>query len=371
MGYDIHAEEGWVNRGNLYRMKELMKRAEAGDRMTMTFLGGSITQGSVSSQYTNCYAYLVYEWFVKKFPKTAFTYINAGVGGTTSQFGVARADEDVLLYKPDFTVIEFSVNDDNTDFFQETYEGLIRKIYGSKYEPAVLLVHNMFYHTGISAEEKHREVGAYYDLPSVSMKTSIYPQVIAGAVPVRDITPDDLHPNTAGHALLAEVITNFLEKVYEQRMEPEEKPAIPEKSLTRNAYEKARRYQNDNSTPICDGFEADNTLQKYVNDMFRGGFTAWRKGASIRFEVEGTELAVQYRKSVRKPAPIAIAIVDGKEENGIILDANFDETWGDCLYMESLANHIEDKKHTVEVKIIETHEDDAVPFYLVSIIASH
>lgn len=371
MGYDVQAEKGWVNRGNLYRMKELMKRAEEGDRMTMTFLGGSITQGSVSSQYTNCYAYLVYEWFVKKFPKTAFTYINAGVGGTTSQFGVARADEDILLYRPDFTIIEFSVNDDNTDFFQETYEGLIRKIYGSKYEPAVLLVHNMFYHTGISAEEKHREIGSYYALPSVSMKTSIYPQVVAGAVPVREITPDDLHPNTAGHELLAEVIIDFLEKVYEQRNESEEKADMPEKPLTVNAYERVKRYQNYNSSPICKGFKADLTLKKYVNDMFRDGFTAGEKGASICFEVEGTEIAVQYRKSVRKPAPVAVAIIDGDEANGIILDANFEETWGDCLYIETIAHHIENKKHTVEVKLIETHEEDEVPFYLVSIIASH
>ena len=97
MGYEIHAEKGWVNRGNLYRLKELMRRAERGDRMTLAFLGGSITQGSVSSQYTNCYAYLVYDWFVRRFPKTAFTYVNAGVGGTTSQFGVARVDEDVTM----------------------------------------------------------------------------------------------------------------------------------------------------------------------------------------------------------------------------------------------------------------------------------
>ncbi len=42
MGYEIHAENGWVNRGNLYRMKQLMKRAKAGGRMTLAFLGGSI-----------------------------------------------------------------------------------------------------------------------------------------------------------------------------------------------------------------------------------------------------------------------------------------------------------------------------------------
>ena len=93
MGYEICAEKGVVNRGNLYRLRELMRRAERGDRMTLVFLGGSITQGSVSSQYTNCYAYLVYDWFVRRFPKTAFTYVNAGVGGTTSQFGVARVEE--------------------------------------------------------------------------------------------------------------------------------------------------------------------------------------------------------------------------------------------------------------------------------------
>ena len=53
MAYNVHAEQGWVNRGSLYRLKELMKRAEAGDKMTLAFLGGSITQGSLSSQHTN------------------------------------------------------------------------------------------------------------------------------------------------------------------------------------------------------------------------------------------------------------------------------------------------------------------------------
>lgn len=371
MAYEVHADRGWVNRGNLHRIKELMKRAEAGDRMAMTFLGGSITQGSVSSQYTNCYAYLVFDWFVKKFPKTAFTYINAGVGGTTSQFGVARAEDDILLYKPDFAIIEFSVNDENTDFFKETYEGLVRKIYGSAYEPAVLLVHNICYDTGISAEEKHREIGAYYNLPSVSMKTTIYPEIVSGAIPAREITPDDLHPNTEGHALLAEVITDFLEKVYEQRKEQEAAFPMPQKPLTANAYEHAVRHQNYNTKPVCKGFEADSTLKKYVNDMFRNGWTAREQGASISFEVEGSEIAVQYRKSVNKPAPVAIAIVDHDEKNAVVLDANFEETWGDCLFIQTVANHIENKKHTVEIKLIETHEEDAVPFYLVSVITSY
>ncbi len=370
MGYEVHAEKGWVNRGNLYRLKELMKRAERGDRLTLAFLGGSITQGSVSTQYTNCYAYLIYEWFVRRFPKTAFTYVNAGVGGTTSQFGAARVEEDVLLYKPDFVIIEFSVNDDNNQFFQETYESLVRKVYGNTYQPAVLLVHNICYDTGVSAEEKHCIIGAHYQIPSVSMKTTVYPEVVSGAIPNREITPDDLHPNSMGHELVAEVIADCLDKIYMERWDEEEENPLPE-PLTANAYEHARRYQNHNCDVLCNGFTADTTLQKYVNDMFCNGWTASERGASITFEVAGTEIAVQYRKSVNKPAPVAVAVVDSDEEHAVVLDANFEETWGDCLHIDTVAHHIQNGVHSVEIRLTETHEQDAVPFYLVSVIGSY
>ena len=369
MGYDVHAEKGFVNRGNLYRMKKLMRRARQGDRITLAFLGGSITQGSVSSQYTNCYAYLVYDWFVRRFPKTAFTYVNAGVGGTTSQFGVSRVEEDVLAFKPDFVIIEFSVNDDNTDFYQETYEGLVRKVYGNKFAPAVLLVHNIFYDSGISAEEKHREIGMHYQLPSVSMKPTVYEQVASGVIQNREITPDDLHPNSEGHALLAEVITHCLDNIYRQ-MDEEEQPFPTPDPLTKNAYEGVDRLQNHNCHPVCEGFSEDNTPKKYVNDMFCGGWTASKEGAKITFEVEGSEIAVQYRKSVKHPAPVAVAVVDGDEANRITLDANFEETWGDCLHIDTLAHHIPMGVHRVEIRLTQTHEDDAVPFYLVSLIVS-
>ncbi len=369
MGYDVHAEKGWVNRGNLYRMKELMRRAKNGDRLTLAFLGGSITQGSVSSQYTNCYAYLVYDWFVKRFPKTAFTYVNAGVGATTSQYGVARVEKDVLAYKPDFVIIEYSVNDEDTEFFQETYEGLIRRVYGNDFSPAILLVHNIFYNTGVSTEDKHRQIGAHYRLPSVSMRPTIYKEVACGHITARDITPDDLHPNTEGHALVAEVITDCLDKIYQQ-MDEEEAPFPMPQPLTKNAYENAKRYQNYNSTPVCEGFTAEHTLQKYVNDLFCQGWTASQKGAKICFQTEGTEAAVQYRKSVKLPAPVAVAVVDGDEGNAVVLDANFDETWGDCLYIQTIAHHMAPGTHQVEIRLKETHENDAVPFYLVSVITA-
>ena len=46
---------------NLARLKECMKRAERGEHLTLGFLGGSITEGSLSSSPEMCYAYLVYK----------------------------------------------------------------------------------------------------------------------------------------------------------------------------------------------------------------------------------------------------------------------------------------------------------------------
>lgn len=104
--------------------------------------------------------------------------------------------------------------------------------------------------------------------------------------------------------------------------------------------------------------------------MFRQGFTARNLGDRITFRIEGTGVAVQYRKSVQKPAPIARVVVDGCQENAVLLDANFQEDWGDCLYIDTVLFHGERKLHQVEITIVEAHENDAVPFYLVSVIGS-
>lgn len=360
----IDCEKGMVNRGNWYRIQQVMQRAERGEKITLGFLGGSITQGSLASKQENCYASRVFKWWSEAFPNVNF--INAGIGGTTSQFGVARVEEDLLRYHPDIIFVEFSVNDDCSSFFRETYEGLVRRILSSG--AALMLIHNVRYDNMESAEDIHLEIGKHYALPCVSMKSTIYPLVAAGEIPNRQITPDDLHPNDEGHRLVASVIVSYLEKIRCSGMDkkPKELPA----PLTDNQYASSHRYQNHNANPAMEGFVPDHTPQEHITQMFRRGFTAWHKGERITFWVEGTGVAVQYRKSVRKPTPIARAVVDDCLETSVLLDGNFQEDWGDCLYIDTILFHGEKKLHKVEITITEDHEDDAVPFYLVSVIGS-
>ena len=222
----IEYERGISNPGNLYRMKKLMARAEAGETLNIGFLGGSITQGCLASAPELCYAYRVFQWWEKTFPQAKFHYINAGIGGTTSHFGTARAESDLLSHKPDFVIIEFSVNDESTEFFRETYEGLVRRVWQDENEPAVMLVHNVYYNNGGNAQIMHGQIARHYQLPAVSMQSSIYPEVVAGRIPNREITEDDLHPNDKGHELVASVITYALDKIRMAQTDDEE-PEFP------------------------------------------------------------------------------------------------------------------------------------------------
>lgn len=376
LDYGVDLKKGILNEGRLYRIKNVMKKARRGEDVVIGFLGGSITQGCLSSTPETCYAYLVYKWWCDRFPDADIKYVNAGIGGTTSQFGVARADSDLLSHDIDFTVVEFSVNDDNNEHFLETYEGLIRKIYAYKTEPAILIVNSVRYDDGVNAEEQHIKIGKAYGIPCVSMKPTVYAKVLDKTFVSRDVTEDDLHPNDLGHRLMADVIISFLETVYNAHDAADSESDINIKDVTpvsQNGYEGSVRYQNYNCKDIMtfnNGFTADNEKQNDIREIFRHGWTADKTGARICFEVEGSCIGVQYRKSVNKPAPIARAIIDGDSQNAVILDGNFDETWGDSLHLDTLAEHLPYGKHTVEIELTKTHSEDKVPFYLTSVIVS-
>lgn len=369
VNYGICPELGVENKGSWRRIKKVMKKGEQGEPLTVAFIGGSITQGSLASSLEKTYSYQVFKWWKEKFPKSGAAYLNGGIGGTDSQFGAARVKNHILKQNPDFIVVEFSVNDKNTSHFKETFEGLIRQIYKSPSEPAILIVNNVFYDTGENAQHQHNAIGKAYGIPCISMKGAVYPKVADGTVKAEKITPDHLHPNDEGHRLVAFVITDFLEKVYRERKTAEASYSMPG-PVTKNRYEYSVRLQNWYDEVEMEGFGPDIGESASQNPIFKNGWTAEQEGDFIRFHTKGSSLAVQYLKSIHKPLPKAIAIVDGKEENAVLLDGNFEETWGDCLYLQTLLEQEEADFHTVEIRIVESHKEDTAPFKLVSFIVS-
>lgn len=364
------------------RLKNLMKRAANGESLVIGFLGGSITQGSLSSTPKNCYAYLVYEWWKKSFPNAAFSFVNGGIGGTTSHYGGARAWKDVICYRPDIVTVDFSVNDDANEFFEETYEGTLRRLLAAPSAPAVVVLNNVFYDTGKNAQDYHNRIADHYGIPHVSIKDTVYPDVESGKIVRADITPDNLHPNDKGHRLVADEICKLLDSIkaeveeetiagenIEGKSTKTEASVLLPAPLTENAYEHSRLIQIQDNEAILDGFLVDPIEKKGMLDIFKNGWTAAHTNDKISFEIECSCLAVQYRKSVQQPVPKAKAVIDGDEEHAVILDGNFTEDWGDCLYLEPLLHHAEKKVHRIEITVTDA-KDIVRPFYLVSLIVS-
>lgn len=350
---------------NLARLKRCMRRAEEGGELTLGFFGGSITQDCAATVHENCYAYRVFRWWEETFPAAKFHYVNGGIGGTISHFGAARVVPDLLIYQPDFVVVDFSVNDIENPLHRETYEGLLRRILSWPSAPAVLLLNNIYYDTGYTDEDCHNQLGDWYGLPHVSVRDTIYRRMLAGELRREQLTADGLHPNDFGHGLLAGEIIALLEQVRTEPDAPKTEPPLPA-PLTANAYEHARRLTIREASPILNGFIADPAEKLGHLDCFKNGWIGQRPGDSIRFTVKASCIAVQYRKTVRRPALAARAVLDGGEP--VLLDGNFSEDWGDCLSITPLLHHGPNCSHTLEITVLDAAGETLTPFYLLGLI---
>lgn len=361
------AEDALVVHGSFARLKKLMRRAKEGEKLCIGFLGGSITQGSLASAPEKCYAALVFQWWKEKFPQSEFTFVNAGIGGTNSLFGAARAQTDLLQYRPDFAVVDFTVNDDNTAFFQETFEGVLRELWLDENAPAVMVLNNAFYDDGRNAQERHNQVAQAYQIPCVSVRESLYRLICDGTYAAADVTPDNLHPNDKGHRFLADMLIYPLEQAYQDIENDEEEPKCPS-PVTNNRFEHAKRYQAANSEAKLNGFQSDTREKRELLDLYKCGWMGCNPGDQIVFDLKCSHISVQFLRAVKRDRLTAEAVVDGDEAHAVFLDGNFDEDWGDCLALQTVFESGQRGGHTLKITIRDTELSGAKPFYLVSVI---
>lgn len=364
---DSYQERAIIRSKNLSRIEDVMERAANGEEITIGYIGGSITMGSGASNNSKCYASLVSDWWTTTYPDATFTVVNAGIGATDSKFACARCEDDLLSYEPDFVIVEFSVNDGTDTTFSESYESLVRMILDAPSEPAVLILNMVTYDTGYSAQDTHNVVAFRYNLPVVSMKTSIYQDIEDGILKATDVSSDMTHPNDQGHAYASEIITYFLEKVRLHGFEDNcyEPYSLPEPTRTLTSMN-SKRIQGMDLNPELSGFILDTEEQNGITDIFKKGFYASDEGAYIKCTVEGSIIILQYRITKDMTAPSAEVIIDSDEDNPIMIQSNEEGGWGDWLCLTTVYQGT-DEEHTVELRLTENGDK---PFYLVSVITA-
>lgn len=353
---DAMYERAVVSEGNKARLAKAMKKAANGEDITVGVIGGSITQGSSATDHNNCYAELFHKYWVEKFPQSNVNFVNAGIGGTNSYLGVHRVDTQLLDSKPDAVIVEFSVNDTDKLMNKYSYDSLVRKILNCDSQPAVMLLFTT-QEDGTSLWETHKEIGAAYDLPMLSYRAVVYPEVSAGTLDWKDISPDNIHPNDEGHKLIGQLVSRYLDSVYDDLDNIDvSSVAFDTPAYTADYYKDAKMLGASDITPQeISGFEQGGN--SVYPELFPDNFVTEGEGY-LKFETECKCLGFFYLKKVDGKGGKYDVYVDGERKG--TLDADFKGGWGNYGETQQILISKDSEKHTVEIKLAEGSTNTAL-----------
>lgn len=335
-----------VNPGNTARLADAMKRAQAGEKITIGTIGGSITQGTAASTTDERYANRALQWWAKTFPKAQLDFVNAGIGATDSYIGVHRVDADLLSKKPDVVIVEFSVNDTDAALNLQTYDSLVRKILQAENHPAVILLFTT-QEDGTSLQDTHMQIGSAYNLPMISYKNAVLPEIEAGKFTWKDISPDNIHPNSVGHGIIGELLWSYFNSVYAKLDQIDTSDlTFTATPVTKDLYAKGQLLDSKTLTPkTMQGFE-----QAEVSNQFPNDWTT-KEGGELTFEVTGSNIGVLYYKTVDGKSGQYCVHVDDRLIQ--VLDGDFTGGWGNYAQAQQVYTSDTPSTHTVTIKQLE------------------
>lgn len=261
--------DSYIAPTDMARLFSVMRKAERGEPIRVSALGGSITGGATASTEGNRWLNQSANWFMSRFGADgASRLINGGIGSTESVYGALRVERAMLQYTPDIVFLDFSVNNSPADI--DSYESTIRKLLAWK--PSVAVVPIQFCNgIGQGQGESLITVCQKYGLGSVSYQRDILAYLAGGGLPT-GFCDDGVHPNDAGHARATTDVWHFLDQVrlrYEAR-----KIAFP--PPTDNSMEKTAFIERaDMPTAFSSGFTYDPGTIEYGATV-ASSFAEWR-----------------------------------------------------------------------------------------------
>jgi lysophospholipase L1-like esterase len=211
----------------------VLAKLEAGQEVRIAYFGGSITAA-------NGWRPKSLAWFQQNFPKAKVQEINAAIGGTGSDLGVFRYQQDVLQHKPDLVFVEFSVNDGGAppESIERSMEGIVRQTWRA--DPAIDLCFVYTFVVGYAkdldggvcpqATSAHERIAQHYGIPSINVALRVAESGREGRLVFKaekdDKSPqlagklifsnDGVHPLDAGHELYVQVIREAMPEIQKQ-----------------------------------------------------------------------------------------------------------------------------------------------------------
>lgn len=349
--YDEMNKRSMVSYGDTTIMHEKIKKAQSGEKVTIAYLGGSITEGA-SAGAEDCYAKLSYNYFKEKFGTgDNVEYVNAGLSGTPSLLGNLRLYRDILSKEPDICFIEFAVNDSRDSAHKAAYESIVRDLI--EHDVAVVLLFARM-DSGYSAQDIMKPTGEYYSLPMISYADGISYVFDNGFMTWSDFSGDYTHPNNEGHAMVAEIIDYYFDTVGSVT---EEKAEYPSEPLNKNIQQGMQMLQSKDIEP--DNFGSWKTGSNVAS--FRSGWTYYPTQAGnepLIFTVKGKALHLVYKEvKTNNYGKIKIKV---KSSAGDEIEKTIDPVskngWGNPRTVQ-LASNDEEVEYEIQIRMADGDEE--------------
>ncbi len=237
----------------------LHKVSQPGAELKVGYFGGSITAQPGWRVKTLAH-------FQKTWPQAKISEINAAIGGTGSDLGVYRLQQDMLTQKPDLLFVEFAVNDGGAQPEQiiRCMEGIVRQTWRALPECDICFVYTLTeglapalmdgkFQRSASAMEK---VADHYGIPTIHMGMEVAKLAKEGKLlwkaklPKTDeekktvgdkfvFAPDSVHPHVeTGHELYLQAILRSWPVITKASGKPA--THVLAAPLNENNYEKAK-----------------------------------------------------------------------------------------------------------------------------------
>ncbi|MBO2517862.1 MAG: hypothetical protein CW338_11450, partial [Clostridiales bacterium] len=315
-----------------------------------------------------CYAYLTWKGFadacgISDPEKVAF--VNAGVGGTASNFGFMRYQRDVVDRVkdddglPDVVIIEFSVNDYGDPTSHQCFESMVKQILMQPNEPVVIILFAVF-PNGFNLQGDLHRIGDTYDLMMVSIKDGPF-KLVGDKWTSSEFFFDQYHPTTLGHAVMADCILAAVTDAMalpesEQDIDLDVKPAFGVSYMgLKTVYA-----HGDNSSISLDagGFGSDDSgsyrnlpLGRVcgVNFFHKKG----NSGDPLTFTASFRNLLIAYRATGDASFGRAEVWIDGKRAR--TLNGNTG-SWGQSV-VDLIYTSRDAAEHTVQIRMAEGDEE--------------
>lgn len=347
----------------------VMKKALSGEDLTIACIGGSITQGTVSTGISDSqvgfkkgYADLFFQWWSDTFPETDFTFINAGIGATDSYLGVHRVQKDVLDYHPDLVLVEFSVNDGSSVIDKRNYDNLVRRILLSESRPAVMLLF-MGQTNGSTAQDIHSLIGFNYKLPMISYINVIHHMMNENLYTEQQLSGDTVHPSAMGHAIAGEILWKYLNDVYTVKDSFSEPEAFNSKAVTFDVYLDSEILDGTSLSLIDMGTFTESS----VFSFFPNDYSCTEGAGNLSFTVNCKRLGLLYFCTADGKSGQFDVYVDG--EYAAALNADASGGWGNYAAAKEVFVSDECSEHIVTLKKAENSTGDC--FTLLGVLASY